>query len=194
MPIKQKEANPEDESINISELKLTHMEMIKGIKGHGYKSDLIVPIIENTCRENQLEESLRIAMAKYPNSNAILVRRHGVYIWGDDWISAKTQAECYHYLFKMAVDSYTNLQVDLSGYKEPLTTATASNCNERKAIVLDIEGTIAPITFVKDVLFPFFMDNYKQYMEQNKDCTAAKALLSHLDDYTTTIEELYAQN
>jgi ribulose-5-phosphate 4-epimerase/fuculose-1-phosphate aldolase len=33
----------------------------------------------------------------------VLVRRHGVYIWGRDWAQAKTHAECYHYLFEAAV-------------------------------------------------------------------------------------------
>jgi methylthioribulose-1-phosphate dehydratase len=43
------------------------------------------------------------AMIKYPDTNAVLVRRHGVYIWGDTWQSAKCMAECYDYLFEIAV-------------------------------------------------------------------------------------------
>ena len=30
-------------------------------------------------------------IAAYPKTTAILVRNHGIYIWGDTWISAKTQ-------------------------------------------------------------------------------------------------------
>ncbi|KAF5175015.1 Acyl-coenzyme a oxidase, partial [Thalictrum thalictroides] len=38
--------------------KISHMEMIKGIRGHGYYDELVIPIIENTAREGELTESL----------------------------------------------------------------------------------------------------------------------------------------
>lgn len=76
--------------------------MIKGIKGCGFYDVLVVPIIENTARECELTESLEKAVLKYPETQAVLVRRHGIYVWGDNWIQAKTQAECYHYLFEAA--------------------------------------------------------------------------------------------
>ena len=85
------------------EFRITHQEMIKGIAGHGYTDTVTVPILENTPHEADLAESMAEAMQAYPRSNAVLVRRHGVYIWGETWEAAKTQAECYHYLFEAAV-------------------------------------------------------------------------------------------
>ena len=78
------------------------IEQIKGIpKGRGklgmlgYFDKLSVPIIENTAHEEDLTSSLEVAMNRYPDSYAVLVRRHGVYVWGDDVSKAKTQAERY---------------------------------------------------------------------------------------------------
>lgn len=87
-----------------AELCVSHLEMIKGIEGMSFGDRLVVPIIDNTARECDLAESLEEAILAYPQSNAVLVRRHGVYVWGRDWIAAKTQAECYDYLFRAAVE------------------------------------------------------------------------------------------
>jgi methylthioribulose-1-phosphate dehydratase len=81
----------------------TQLEMIKGIAGYGYHDRLVVPIIENTAHECDLADSMAAAIEAYPRSHAVLVRRHGVYIWGRDWVQAKTHAECYHYLFDAVV-------------------------------------------------------------------------------------------
>ena len=92
-----------------SEWRITAQEMIKGIKkgssdeSHRYDDVLVVPIIENTAFERDLTDRMHDAMARYPYTNAVLVRRHGVYVWGKSWKSAKTMAECYDYLFKVAV-------------------------------------------------------------------------------------------
>ena len=49
-------------SISAAYLQITHMEMIKGIQGHGYYDELVVPIIENTAQERELTESLAAAV------------------------------------------------------------------------------------------------------------------------------------
>jgi methylthioribulose-1-phosphate dehydratase len=81
----------------------SELEMIKGIEGHGYYDRLVVPIIENTAHERDLADSMAEAIEAHPRTHAVLVRRHGVYVWGRDWAQAKTHAECYHYLFEAAV-------------------------------------------------------------------------------------------
>ncbi len=83
--------------------RVTHLEMMKGIAGTGFHDVLEVPIIENTAHECDLADSMADAIRAYPDSDAVLVRRHGVYVWGRDWVQAKTQAECYDYLFAAAV-------------------------------------------------------------------------------------------
>lgn len=62
--------------------------MIKGVRIAGMKSafsyldTLEVPIIENTPNEEDLKESMAHAMKQYPDAAAVLVRRHGIYVWG----------------------------------------------------------------------------------------------------------------
>lgn len=87
-----------------SEFAISHLEMIKGISGMNYHDTLVVPIIENTARECDLADALEEAILRYPATHAVLVRRHGVYVWGEDWTRAKTHAECYDYLFRAAVE------------------------------------------------------------------------------------------
>ena len=88
------------------ELRVTHLEMIKGIAGHGYRDELVVPIVENTAHEEELAGAIEQAIRDYPRTHAVLVRRHGVYVWGRDWRQAKAHAEVYDYLF----DAYVRMR------------------------------------------------------------------------------------
>lgn len=91
------------------EFRCTHLEMIKGVKNQKlgrnmrYDEELVVPIIENTPFEEDLKDRLSETIKEYPETCAVLVRRHGVYVWGDTWQQAKTMTECYDYLFDVVV-------------------------------------------------------------------------------------------
>lgn len=175
------------------EFRITHMEMIKGILGHGYYDELVVPIIENTAYERELTESLSEAISAYPKTTAVLVRNHGIYVWGDSWISAKTQAECYHYLFDAAIKLH-QLGIDWaspnhgliknksyqSGSKRKFDAyanaglAIQDSIPSRKCIVLDIEGTTTPISFVTEILFPYARDNVRKHLTSTYDSLETK--------------------
>ena len=89
-----------------TEFRIKRQEMIKGIEGLGFLDELVVPIIENTPHERDLTASMREAMERYPQTTAVLVRSHGVYVWGKTWQHAKTQCECYDYLFTAALEKH----------------------------------------------------------------------------------------
>jgi methylthioribulose-1-phosphate dehydratase len=82
------------------------LEMQKGLRGMGCFDRVEVPIIANTAHERELEASMGEAMRAHPAADAVLVAGHGVYVWGSNWVEAKTQAECYDYLFRAAVESH----------------------------------------------------------------------------------------
>jgi methylthioribulose-1-phosphate dehydratase len=88
------------------EFRSRDLEMQKGLRGHGCFDELCVPIIPNTAREAQLCDTMAAAIDAYPKVDAVIVAGHGVYVWGCDWVEAKTQAECLDYLMRAAVEAH----------------------------------------------------------------------------------------
>lgn len=88
---------------------ISSIEQIKALpkiseKGNMWYSDkLVIPIIENTEREEDLEASLIEAIREYPTTTAVLVRRHGIYVWGETVWKAKVYNEAIDYLLELAV-------------------------------------------------------------------------------------------
>jgi methylthioribulose-1-phosphate dehydratase len=103
---------PDEDGVAI--LPITQLEMIKGIAGHGYYDTFELPVINNTPRESELTDSLRAAIERFPDTPAVAVRNHGIYVWGPNEIKAKTQAECIDYLceakLKMRLYNLDNIQ------------------------------------------------------------------------------------
>lgn len=181
-------------------------EMIKGIAGYGYRDELVVPIIENTPHEYELTASLEAAVLKYPKTVAVLVRDHGVYVWGNTWEDAKRHGECLHYLFELSLKIChlvrTSLPPAISS-PVPVTSngvtrkrarpdselVVASISSSHKHVVFDIEGTTTPITFVKDVLFPYARDNVAAYLRNNWEGDAQNDLLALLRQHSEDANE-----
>lgn len=68
-----------------------------------YSDKLVIPIIENTEKEEDLESKLREAIERYPSTTAVLVRRHGIYVWGETTWKAKIYNEAIDYLLELAI-------------------------------------------------------------------------------------------
>ncbi|CEG39971.1 -diketo-5-methylthio-1-phosphopentane phosphatase [Plasmopara halstedii] len=174
-----------------NEFRISHQEMIKGIQGHGYADTLVVPVIDNAPKESELAEPIAQILKAYPNTFAVLVRHHGLFVWGASWEAAKRHAECLHYLFEIAIEmrklglDFTNISVPppFSNRQSILKLAGAGRTNDGelsmalkyKVVLLDIEGTTTPITFVHDVLFPYVVDNAARFFDKTWESPETKA-------------------
>ena len=50
-----------------------------------------LPIIENRESEAAIADQLGKVVAAWPGADAVLVRGHGLYVWGPCWRTAKVQ-------------------------------------------------------------------------------------------------------
>lgn len=91
------------------EFRIANIEQIKAIPSVikagnlSFFDTLVIPIIENTAHEEELEPALEAAFNDYPAAAAVLVRRHGLYTWGSTIWKAKIINESLEYLFDIAI-------------------------------------------------------------------------------------------
>ncbi|MDX1920489.1 MAG: methylthioribulose 1-phosphate dehydratase [Candidatus Caenarcaniphilales bacterium] len=85
------------------EVTLKGYEMLKGLEGSTYFGSHTLPILDNVEHECDLADAVGEIVAKYPSAHAVLVRDHGIYVWGKTPQQAKVHAECYDYLFSAYV-------------------------------------------------------------------------------------------
>ncbi|GEQ71542.1 hypothetical protein JCM33374_g5227 [Metschnikowia sp. JCM 33374] len=105
------------------EFKINHMEQIKAIPklelnpetgkiekvGSLQNYDtMVIPIVDNTPQEEDLTDTLRETLNKYPGATAVLVRRHGIHVWGENIWKAKIYNEAIDYLLELAIKMHQN--------------------------------------------------------------------------------------
>ena len=84
-------------------LSIDGYEMLKGLEGvvtHDHREWL--PIIENSQDMTGLAESVEAALLEYPKAHGFLLRRHGLYTWGQNIAEAKRHVEILEFLLEVA--------------------------------------------------------------------------------------------
>lgn len=91
------------------EFRIANIEQIKAVPkvtepgNLSFFDTLVIPIIENTAHEEDLTPYLEEVLDKYPSTSAVIVRRHGIYVWGANVWKAKILNEAIDYLMELAV-------------------------------------------------------------------------------------------
>jgi len=76
-------------------------EMLKGLQGvstHEHRE--WIPILENDQDMTRLARVVRETLDQQPQAHAVLLRRHGLYTWGDTLADAERHVEILEFLFE----------------------------------------------------------------------------------------------
>ncbi len=76
--------------------------MLKGLAGvasHAHSE--FVPILDNDQDMPRLAGRVGETLARFPDAHALLLRRHGLYTWGDSLADAERHVEILEFLFEI---------------------------------------------------------------------------------------------
>lgn len=81
---------------------LKDLEMLKGFGRYDHE-EVVVPIVRNSQDMAELGDAFEKGFD--PGVPALLVARHGVYVWGDDLMQARHRLECLEWLLRFKVET-----------------------------------------------------------------------------------------
>jgi methylthioribulose-1-phosphate dehydratase len=112
-------------------LTIAGYEMLKGLEGvttHEHAEWL--PILENDQNMERLARQVEGTLERFPAAHAFLLRRHGLYTWGDDLAQARRHVEILEFLLEASGRLQTIAETHVGGShgtdKNSRTTANAS--------------------------------------------------------------------
>lgn len=80
---------------------LTGLELLKGFKGvTTHEISIRIPIFDNTQDIESLAENIKPSLILDENNYGVILRGHGIYVWGDTVSQAKRHLEVFEYIFK----------------------------------------------------------------------------------------------
>ena len=82
------------------------LELLKGFKGvKTHNVEINIPCFENTQDIRALAEEIKPAILSQKNNYGLLLRGHGLYVWGDSVEEAKRHLEVFEYIFRYYIRS-----------------------------------------------------------------------------------------
>ena len=152
-----------------AELLLEDLEMLKGLEGiTTHQTAVALPVLPNDQNLERLSTAARPLLRDAPHG--LLIAGHGLYAWGRDLATAHRHLEILEFLLEQRWRQLLLQPEDL----RPQRVSGVSH------VLLDIEGTTCPVSFVSDVLFPYAAAKLRTFVEQESRHSAVQCLLEEL--------------
>lgn len=85
---------------------LKGLELLKGFKGvKTHDIEINIPMFENTQDIRSLAEEVKPSITNQPNNYGLILKGHGIYIWGESVEEAKRHLEVFEYIFKYYIQT-----------------------------------------------------------------------------------------
>ncbi|SHG85409.1 methylthioribulose 1-phosphate dehydratase [Streptoalloteichus hindustanus] len=84
---------------------LRDLEMLKGLGRGAHDDEVTIPVIANGQDMRVLGDAFEAGFRA--DTPALIVARHGLYVWGDDLYQARHRAECLDWLLRFVVATRT---------------------------------------------------------------------------------------
>jgi len=75
------------------------LKALSGVATHEHRE--LVPVLENSQEYVGLAAELEAALRNYPGTHGVLLRRHGLYTWGESVAGARRHLEALEFLFEV---------------------------------------------------------------------------------------------
>ncbi len=75
------------------------LKALSGVATHVHRE--LVPVLENSQDYIALARELEAALGNYPGAHGVLLRRHGLYTWGESIAGARRHLEALEFLFEV---------------------------------------------------------------------------------------------
>jgi len=155
--------------LRAAELLLEDLEMLKGLAGVStHATAIALPVLPNDQDLARLSQVARPLLADAPHG--LLIAGHGLYAWGHDLLEATRHVEILEFLLELR---WRQLLLEPQ-LLQPHRVGGVSH------VLLDIEGTTCPVSFVSQVLFPYAAARLEQHLQQHREDPAVVQLVGEI--------------
>jgi 2,3-diketo-5-methylthio-1-phosphopentane phosphatase/methylthioribulose-1-phosphate dehydratase len=162
-------------NVGVAFLVLQDLEMLKGLEGiASHATSVSIPVLGNDQDLARLRSKAEHHLAAAPYG--LLIAGHGLYAWGKDLTTARRHLEILEFLLEQ---HWRKLL--LQGLSARQHSRAVVQRHGVSHVLLDIEGTTCPVSFVSGTLFPYAANHLGSFLNEHRKDPEVQGLLAEVE-------------